>query len=48
MVIRKEPSQETLKNLMKTIKRLITKSECYTSIEQARKGEKHELRNIRD
>lgn len=47
MVIRKEPSQETLKNLIKTIKRLINNSECYTSIEQI-KGEKHELRNIRD
>ena len=47
MVIRKEPSQETLKNLIKTIKRLINNSECYTAIEQT-KGEKHELRNIRD
>lgn len=47
MVIRKEPSQETLKNLVKTIKRLINNSECYTSIEQI-KGENHELRNIRD
>ena len=47
MVIRKEPSQETLKNLIKTIKRLINNSECYTSIEQT-KGENHELRIIRN
>lgn len=47
MVIRKEPSQETLKNLIKTIKRLINNSECYTSIEQT-KGENHELRITRN
>lgn len=47
MVIRTEPSKETLKNLMKTIKRLINNSECYTSIEQI-KGENHELRITRN